>query len=286
MGFVDSWRKGWEFMKQAFAMAKENKRLLLPSLYQVLISIGYFIAWVAAIVAIHPHWSNGTWAVVGGIATFGSFMIFYFFCGVTVNMIDVHLKGGTPTIAEGTRDAGKNIVAIMGLALVSTVIEMFARAARDNNSVFGKIVAGIIEAIWTTLSFLLLPAIIIEDAGFSAAIKRVRELHKGNMLMIGIGEVGVRGVTGLIGFVWMALTFLLVYLFISMFAPMTALIVSITVGGTLLSLFAAFSTYVRMAYYTCLYLWAADVAAKGQDAPAPLPLARALGNPSVGRMAA
>ena len=51
-------------------------------------------------------------------------------------------------------------------------------------------------------------------------------------------------------------------------------------------LFAAFSTYVRMAYYTCLYLWAADVAAKGHDAPAPLPLAIALGHTSVGQRAA
>ena len=57
-------------------------------------------------------------------------------------------------------------------------------------------------------------------------------------------------------------------------------------GGTLFALFVAFSTYVRMAYYTCLYLWAADVDAKGQDAPAPLPLAIALGHSTVGRRAA
>lgn len=282
MGFLESWSKGWEFIKQAFAMAKQNKRLFLPSLYQVLISIGYFIGWVVALVAIHPHWSNGTWGIVGAIATFGSFLIFYFFCGVTVNMIDVHLKGGTPTIKAGIQDAGKNFVAIVFLALVSTVIEMFARAARDNDSIIGKIIAGIIEAIWTTLSFLLLPAIIIEDAGFSTAMRRVRELHKGNMLMIGIGEIGVRGVTSLIGFVWFLLVFGVVYVSFTAFHGVTALVLAFGIGGTLLALFAAFSTYIRMAYYTCLYLWAVDVEKKGQSAPAPLPLARALGHTSVG----
>lgn len=62
-----------------------------------------------------------------------------------------------------------------------------------------------------------------------------------------------------------------------------ALILSFVVGGTMIAVFAAFSTFVRMAYYTCLYLWAAEVEAKGQSAPAPLPLARALGQTSVGQ---
>jgi hypothetical protein len=286
MGFIESWKKGWSFMKAAFRMARENKRLLLPSLFQVRISIAYIVAWIAAIISIHPHWSDGTWTLVGAIATFGSFFIFYFFCGVTVNMIDVHLKGGTPSIGEGIKDAGKNSVAIMFLAIVSTIINMISSAARDNKSIVGSIIAGIIEAIWTTLSFLLLPAIIIEDAGFGQAMRRVRELHKGNMLLIGIGEVGVRAVTGLIGLIWMLLAFGVLYLGISAIGGTAGAVIAISGFGILLSLFAAFSTYVRMAYYTCLYLWAADVAAKGQDAPAPLPLAIALGHTTVGQRAA
>ena len=94
-----NYNKGWKrFMKAAFSMAGENKKLLMPNpLYQVLVSIAYFVAWVVALVAIAPHWSHGTWIAVGTLATFGSFLIFYFFCGITVNMIDVHLKHGTPT---------------------------------------------------------------------------------------------------------------------------------------------------------------------------------------------
>jgi hypothetical protein len=58
------------------------------------------------------------------------------------------------------------------------------------------------------------------------------------------------------------------------------------VGGTMLALFAAFSTFLRMAYYTCLYLWAADVERQGNEAPAPLPLAIALGHRRTGSRAA
>jgi hypothetical protein len=282
MGFVASFKKGWSFMKAAFGMARQNRKLLAPSVYLVLTTILYFVGWVAALVALDPAWSDGTWALVGAIATFGSFLIFYFFCGMTVNMIDVHLKGGTPSLGEGARDAGKNFLAILFLALISTLIETFARAARNNDSAVGKVLAAIVQAIWTVVAFLLLPAIIIEDASFGQAMKRVRQLHKGNFLLIGIGEVGVRLVTNLIGLVWWLLIFGVVYVAFTTLSMTPALVISFLVGGTMFALFAAFNVYLRMAYYTCLYLWAAEVERQGQSAPAPLPLAIALGHPRTG----
>jgi hypothetical protein len=286
MGFFDSLKKGWSFMKAAFAMAGQNRKLLAPSVYMVLITILYFVGWVVALVAMDPEWSDGTWAAVSAIATFGSFLIFYFFCGMTVNMIDVHLKGGTPSLKDGAKDAGKNFIAILFLALISTIIEMFARAARNNDSAIGKIIAGIIEAIWTVMAFLLLPAIIIEDASFGQAMKRVRQLHKGNLLLIGIGEVGVRLVTNLIAFVWYLLIVGLVYFFFTSFSVNTALILTFLVGGTMFALFAAFNIYLRMAYYTCLYLWASEVEKAGQQAKAPGPLGVALGHSEQGSQVA
>ncbi len=150
-------------------MAAKDRKLLAPSVYQVLISILYFVGWIAALIAIEPHWSNGVWALVGSICTLGWFIIFYFFCGVTVNMIDVHLRGGRPSMAEGVKDAGKNFVAILFLSIISTIVDAFVKAARDESSIVGKIIAGIVEAVWTTLSFLLLPAIAL---GHSTAGRR------------------------------------------------------------------------------------------------------------------
>jgi hypothetical protein len=276
MGFFDSLSKGWTFTKEAFAMAKHGK-LLAPSIYQVLISVAYFVAVVAVLVVVDPHWSDATWAVVGGIITFGSFLIFYFFCGVTVNMIDVHLKGGTPSFRDGVADAKKNFLAIVWLAVISAVIETFARAARNQDSIVGRILAGIVEAIWTTLAFLLLPCIIIEDAGFKQAMGRVRDLHKGHLLLIGVGDVGVRAITFLIGLVWFALIFAIVFASFSAFSTTTALVITFVVGGGMLAAYVAFSTFLRMAYYTCLYLYAVEVEKQGATAPAPLPLAIALG---------
>ncbi len=171
-------------------------------------------------------------------------------------------------------------MAICTLALISTIVDLIVRALRGDGdgggNIVGRIVASIVQSIWTILTFLLLPAIIIEDISLGQALDRVRKLHKGNLLLIGIGDVGVRFITGLIGFLVGMLIFGVVYFSVVNVGGTFGAVLAIGVGGTLLTLFAAFNVFVRMAYYTCLYLWARDVEREGPEAPAPLPLARVL----------
>jgi len=282
MGFFGSLRQGWAFMKEAFAMAKADRTLLKPSVYSVAVGILYWIAWIAIIIGTDVDFETTGGQVMGALATFGSFLIFYFFMGMTVNMVDVYVKGGKPSVGEAFRDAKQNFIAIVFLAIVSTLVELFAKAARRNArenggaAIIFSILAGIVEAIWTVVSYLLLPAIIIEDASFSDALKRVREISKGNYLMIGIGEIGVRMVTNLLGFVVCLLLFGVLYFSFDVIGGTAGTVLGIGVGGTILCLFMAFASYLRMAYYTCLYIWASDVKDKGPNAPAPLPLARVM----------
>jgi hypothetical protein len=196
-------------------------------------------------------------------------------------MVDVHLKGGKPSVAEGMRDAGKNFAAIAFLALISTIVNMLTRAIRKRGrggaAIVGAIIASIIETVWTVLTFLLLPAIIIEDLSLGAALRRTRDIYKRNLLVVGIGEVGVRFVTGLISVLAIWLIVGVTYLSIKITGTGTAgVLIAIVLFGTLLSLLAAFNTFVRMSYYTCMFLWAVEVERVGQTARAPLPLAIAL----------
>tara|TARA_R110002096_G_scaffold171490_4_gene344498 strand:+ start:128744 stop:129598 length:855 start_codon:yes stop_codon:yes gene_type:complete len=283
MGFFDRISRGWGFIKEAFAMAKEERVLLKPSLYSVFAGIAYWVIWVVIFVGAEVDFDSGAGKAMGAVATFGSFAIFYFFMGMTVNMVDVHVKGGKPTLTEAYLDAKQNFGAILFLALISTIVELIAKAARRSASEEGgaaaiimSIAASIVESIWTMMAFLLLPAIIIEDASLGDSLRRVRDISKGNLMQIAIGDVGVRMVTNLIGLLVMLLLFGVFYVSFGVMGGTTGTILGVTIGGTILSLFAAFSSYLRMAYYTCLYIWAADCVDKGPQAPAPLPLARVL----------
>ncbi|MCP4445931.1 MAG: hypothetical protein GY811_11385 [Myxococcales bacterium] len=95
-------------------------------------------------------------------------------------------------------------------------------------------------------------------------------------MQIAIGDVGVRLVTNLIGVLVFVLLFGVLYVSFGVVGGAAGSVIGVMIGGTILSLFAAFASYLRMAYYTCLYIWAADLLDKGPKAQAPLPLARVL----------
>ena len=92
-------------MKEAFAMAKEDRSILRPSLYSVMVGIIYWVLWIVVILGTGIDFDSTGGQIIGAIATFGSFAIFYFFMGMTVNMVDVHLKGGQPSLSEAYADA-------------------------------------------------------------------------------------------------------------------------------------------------------------------------------------
>ncbi len=284
MGFFASISRGWGFIKEAFGMAKENRALLKPSVYSVVVGIAYWMIWVVVFIAADVDFESSGGKAMGVLATFGSFAIFYFFMGMTVNMVDVHIKGGTPSLKEAFADAKQNFVAILFLAMISTIVELITKAVRKSSqesesagaAIVMRLIASVIESVWAMLAFLLLPAIIIEDASLGDALKRVRGISKGNYLQIGIGDVGVRLITNLIGFVVMLLLFGVIYVSFDVMGGTAGTVIGVGVGGTILCLYCAFASYLRMAYYTCLYIWAAGIADQGPQVQAPLPLARVL----------
>lgn len=262
-------------------MARADRSLLKPSVYSVAVGILYWMLWVGVAIGADIDFESNGGAVIGAIATFGSFAIFYFFMGMTVNMIDVHIKGGKPSLKDAYDDARQNFVAILFLSLISTIVELFSKAVRNGGErgaggIVLSIIASIIETVWTMVAFLLLPAIIIEDASLGDSLRRVREISKGNYLQIAIGDVGVRMVTGLLAIPIFLLLYGVLHVSFGVMGGTFGTVLGIGVGGTILTLYFAFSSYLRMAYYTCLYIWAADLMDKGPDSPAPLPLARIL----------
>ena len=190
---------------------------------------------------------------------------------------------------------------LVTLAAVSTVVNVIKNAARRNRNRggIGSIVAtvissaaGLLEVLWTEVSFLILPAMVIEDMNLAEAAKRVAQIVKDNLLLIGISTVGVRAVTGLIGFalglVGLILGFGIGYGIIAILGT-TNIGLVLGIGlGLMVFLFSTMvasviASYTTTAYHTCLYLWARNVevaqtAGQPVRVSAPAPLAAVLGN--------
>ena len=284
-GFFASISRAWTFMKQSVGMAFKDKDLILPSVFSVLVNV-CIIGGVIAIL-----WATGLFQVMdadeetgmqkiintgaGVLTTFVSLLITYFFTGMTVNLIDVHLTGRDATLGEAFADARKNFMAIMWLAVVATLIAMVRSALRSKQGRgLGDVASDAIGKVWQVATYLMLPIIILEDVSLGEASKRAWKLHSEGAIGVVVGEIGVSVLTGVIGFVG----FLLgagagvgIY-----FLNPALLPVAIGVGAIIFIGVVAFTMYVRTAYYTCLYLWAAAAETVGAKVPAPAPLVAAM----------
>jgi hypothetical protein len=120
-------------------------------------------------------------------------------------------------------------------------------------------------------------------------LERVWNITKNNLLLIGISTVGVKWVTGLIGFILGVIGAVIGFAIGGGAAYVSSepLVIGIGIGVGVLIFFlfvvvaSVISSYTSTAYHTCLYIWAREVEharEKGQagEIAAPAPLAAVL----------
>lgn len=208
--------------------------------------------------------------------------------GVTTALVYSHLTEGKGTgkFTTAAQAVLSSLPAIVMLGLITVIAKRLAQFMRNKrgSGVFGfgiNFLAGIVEVFWTLAGHLILPAIVIEGTSFWGAMKRADKIAQGNLLTIGIGEVGVDaicravswlvylgGVSGL-GLAWYVQNGL---------SP--AVIFMGLLWASVVVVVTAMSVYIRAAFYTCLYVWAIEAesveeAERVQIKP-PAPLAAAL----------
>lgn len=304
---MQSFSRGWSFLQQAWGMAFKDKDLIKPSIYALIVGsivslIGAIPIIIAAIFLGDGRIGQFVLAVMGAILVFINFVVSYVFSGMTVYLIYEYLTTGDGRMSTAWSIVRRDFFDLVTLAAVSTVVNVIKQAAQKNRNRrggLGSIAAGIIssaagllEVLWTEVSFLILPAMVIEDMNLANAAKRVAQIIRDNLLLVGISTVGVRAVTGLIGFVLgfggLVVGFGIGYGIIAVLGSTTVGLVLGIGLGLMIFLFSTMvasviSSYTTTAYHTCLYLWARNVEVAqtaGQPArvAAPAPLAAVLGN--------
>jgi hypothetical protein len=205
--------------------------------------------------------------ILGAILIFIQYMVGYIFSAMTVYLIYGYLAEGDGRMDKAWAIIRRDGWDIASLAAASTAVNLLKRAA-----------------------FLILPAMVIEDINLKAGIKRATQIIRDNLLLVGISTVGVKTITGVIGFflgaVGVGLGFGVGLGIVSASQGAVAgWITGVTLGILIATPFILFATvlttYTATAYHTCLYLWARQVERARQtgqpgEAVAPQPLAAVL----------
>jgi len=296
---MQSFSRGWSFLKQAWQMAFKDRDLIKPSFYALFAGFIVSIIFIPLMVG-GRFLTGGDNSLVGQIILFvlGAIMIFvqytvgYIFSAMTVYLIYGYLAEGDGVMSKAWAVVKRDFLDLMSLAAASTAVNLLKNAIKGKGTSGARnLGAGLLDTVWTEASFLILPAMVIEDINLKDGLKRAGSIIKNNLLLVGISTVGVKAVNGLIGFLLGALGIglgfgagfgIITVTNSSTIGLVSGIGLGVLIAGIFIMIATIVTSYTSTAYHTCLYLWARDVEkaqASGSSAQvkAPAPLAAVLG---------
>ena len=179
---METLRNSWALTKACWYVLRADKELLLFPVFSmigsliVVLGMGYPV--LLAIRGPAPiegqllipdaappspdWWLLATMVLMVGFVT-------AFFNAALVSATLERLKGGDPTIASGIGGAWERLWNVLRWSVVSTVAHFTIRALTERLGWWARYAA---ETGWSVVSFLVLPVIIVEDAGPAKALRR------------------------------------------------------------------------------------------------------------------
>ncbi len=295
---MQSFARGWSFLKEAWQMALKDRDLIKPSFMALLAGLIVSVIFIPLMIGAGAL-TGGSNSLVGQVILFvlGALMIFieysvgYIFSAMTIYLVYGYLAEGDGVMSKAWAIVRREWLHILSLAAVSTGVNLLKGAVRGKGQNVGRnLLSGLISTVWTEAAFLILPAMVIEDTNLKEALKRAGGIIKDNLLLVGISTVGVKAVNGLIGFLLgllgIGLGFgagfgIITVTNSSNFGLISGIGLGVLIAGLFIMVATVFTSYTSTAYHTCLYLWARDVEkarAGGNLVPiqAPAPLAAVL----------
>jgi Family of unknown function (DUF6159) len=198
----DRMRRGWQLTKTAWSVIRSH-----PGLARLPLT-GGALALLAALVfalpgaALLARDDASTGAQVGGViliaigAYLASFFVIYFNVALA-SAADHALGGQTPDIKAAHAVARSRLGVIASWALVSVVVSLVLGAIRDRAGAAGDVMASLGGAIWSLVTFLVVPVLAFEGIGPFAAMKRSASLFRQRWGQQVTGNVVIGGVSGL-----------------------------------------------------------------------------------------
>ena len=185
MPLGDRISNGWKLAMSSFKILKANQQLIIfpiLSAISLVLVIGSFFTFLLA----GSGWDLDSLEGVSKTEYYGIVFLFYvvnYFIVVFFNMALIHctrlyLNGEEVSLRKGLQFSMSRIGAIFSWALVAATVGLILKAIQENSGILGKIVTGIVGAVWSVATFFVVPIIAYENAGSIDAVKRSSQLMK------------------------------------------------------------------------------------------------------------
>jgi hypothetical protein len=238
-------------------LRKDRELLLLPVLSFLASIVVLAILWLPTLSAIDTSGladesgdPGAVLIVVGVISAMAMSIISVFFNGALVAGAHERLSGGDPTVRSALGRALSRLSGLLPWAIITGTVGLILQAARERAGWMGRFVVNMVGMAWQTATFLVVPAIVIDDHGAVSGLKASAALLKRTW-----GEnIAARVGFGLLGIV--AIIPAVIVLFATGALGGAALVVGILLAVPYLALVVVVLTALNAVFQTALYLYA------------------------------
>ncbi len=269
-GSFGSFSRALAFMGQIFALAGQHKALFKPLLWDVIVTTPIMAAFTVLEFFVH---SRGGFYAVMGVEAFLLYFVDYACNSITASLMYDYAMTGDASMSTAIPRVKKALPGVITFAAVSALLDIASTYARERNDLVSKIILRVLRAIWTTATYVIMPALVIEGVSFGDAFKRSKTLMDQDPTGVGAGVVAMSITSYIVAAVCFPLAYVLLHAGAHIHPAVGALLSMLIVN-----LYWAVSGWMKIAYATCFYIWARECERTGSTdhALAPLPLRTAL----------
>ena len=175
----------WQLAKTSWAVLKKDRELLwIPVLSFLASAAVIVVVLVLTFLTLSTTSSHGDTTMELNPAMIVVFLvgalllgiISVFFNGALVAGAHERLTGGDPTVRSAVGRAFSRIGGLVPWALITTTVGLVLKALRDRAGWLGRIVTHMLEMAWDVVTFLTVPAIVIDNLGPIEGLKRSASL--------------------------------------------------------------------------------------------------------------
>lgn len=195
-------RTGWTLAAQSLRVLMLDKSLLVFPLLSGVASLLVLVSFIGGV------WATGykshadamgpaQWALLFTYY-FASYFVIVFFNSALVACAMIRFRGGSPTLADGLREAREHVTQIVAWAFFAATVGVLLRMIAERVGFLGKIVISLLGAAWTVATYFVVPVLVMEKLGPLDALTRSTEIIKKTWGESIVSNVGIGFVTSLV----------------------------------------------------------------------------------------
>lgn len=200
---MSSWSQSRALTRQSWAVLKDNRYLMAYPVVGIAMGVIPFAVIVGGVLAIAADQNWVGW----GLVLVGLYLLTLVTAvvqaGLTVSAA-AELEGGTSSLGHGLGVAFGRLGRLARWAFVSTVVGLLIGLLRGNNDggvaavIFRNVLAAAADVMWQLITFFVMPAMMLDDLGMIAAIKKSAATFKERWGTQLSGGVRIGGLIGLV----------------------------------------------------------------------------------------